>query len=130
MKHRLMDLLACPIDKSWPLKLEITEEVKTLEKISIPLQNEQNEVVCNYYCNFLQIQLVEISDDGEERIKEIDEIKKHVSLKDCQACFKIEIQSGKLYCSLNENHQFDIKESIPVMLTEQQLKEIYGRKRK
>lgn len=130
MKHRLMDLLACPIDKSWPLKLEITEEVKTLEKISIPLQNEQTEVVCNYYCNFLQIQLVEISDNGEERIKEIDEIKKHVSLKDCQECFKIEIQSGKLFCLHDENHQFDIKESIPVMLTEQQLKEIYGRKRK
>ncbi|MHA1218435.1 MAG: Trm112 family protein [Candidatus Heimdallarchaeaceae archaeon] len=130
MKHRLMDLLACPIDKSWPLKLEIAEEVRTLEKISIPLQNEQTEVVCNYYCNFLQFQLIEISDNGEERIKEIDEIKKHVSLKECQECFKIEIQSGKLYCSHDENHQFDIKESIPVMLTEQQLKKIYGRKRK
>ena len=130
MKHRLMDLLACPIDKSWPLKLEISEEETISEEIPIPKQNEQTEVICNYFCNFKQFQLIEITNNGEEKVKLVDEIRKNVTLKDCKECFQIDIISGRLSCSVDENHQYKIKESIPVMLTEQQLKEIYGRKRK
>ncbi len=130
MKHRLMDLLACPIDKSWPLKLEINEEEMISEEIQLPMKNEQTEVICNFYCNYKQFQLVEINDSGEETVKLGDDIKKNVTMEDCKKCFQIEIISGKLYCPEDENHQYDIKESIPIMLTEQQLKEIYGRKRK
>jgi uncharacterized protein YbaR (Trm112 family) len=125
-----MDLLACPVDKSWPLKLETTEEETISEEIPLPMPNEQTQVICNYYCNFKQFQLVETSDNGDEEVISIEEIKKNVTLKDCKKCFQIEIISGKIFCSADEDHQYDIKESIPVMLTEQQLKEIYGRKRK
>ncbi|MHA1303670.1 MAG: Trm112 family protein, partial [Candidatus Heimdallarchaeaceae archaeon] len=39
MKHRLMDLLACPVEKGWPLKLEILKESKEKEELDIPLVN-------------------------------------------------------------------------------------------
>lgn len=123
-----MDLLACPVDKAWPLKLEIDEKETESEKIPIPMENPQTHVVCSYYCGYKQYFLVTVKEDSTEEVKTSKEISKHVSKKDCENCFQIEIKKGKLYCSENEEHIYDIKEGIPVMLTHQQIKELYGEK--
>lgn len=127
MKHRLMDLLACPLEKAWPLKLEILEEEIESEIIPIPEENQQTKVICNFYCNYKQYYLVNIDGENEE-VKLLNEISKNVTLDDCQECFQIEILEGKLFCSKDESHSYDIKEGIPVMLTEEQIKQIYGKR--
>ncbi|MFW9852727.1 MAG: Trm112 family protein [Candidatus Thorarchaeota archaeon] len=129
MKYRLMDLLACPVDKAWPLKLEIEEKEEESEKIPIPIENSLTNVVCSYYCDYKKYYLVNIKEDSTEEVKEIDEIEKNVSKRDCEKCFQIEITKGKLYCSENDEHVYDIKEGIPVMLTPNQIKELYGDKK-
>jgi uncharacterized protein YbaR (Trm112 family) len=128
MKHRLMDLLACPLDKSWPLELEVLEEEKESDEISLPIENKYTKVICNYYCNYKKFLLVETSEDGDEKIKNPEEIEKNVTLKDCKDCFQIEIQNGKLYCSKEKTHVYEIKEGIPIMLSQDQIEEIYGKK--
>jgi uncharacterized protein YbaR (Trm112 family) len=129
MKHRLMDLLACPLDKSWPLKLEIIEEETEEQEISLPIENKFTDVICNFYCNFKKFNLVNTQEDGSEEIKSKEEIAQHVTLNDCKSCFQIEIQSGKLYCSAKEEHIYEIKEGIPIMLSQDQIEELYGKKK-
>jgi len=129
MKHRLMDLLACPIDKSWPLKLEITQEVKEDETISLPLENPNTGVICGFFCNFKQFMLVTVDDKGEEKPKTVEQIKENVNLDDCKQCFQIDIQIGKIFCNEDKNHEYEIKEGIPVMLSKEKIAEIYGKRR-
>lgn len=129
MKHRLMDLLACPIDKSWPLELEIEEEVEETESISLPLKNPKTGVICGFYCNYKKYMLVKTDNQGEEITKSQEEIGKTVTLDDCKKCFQIEIQSGKIQCISDENHKYAIKEGIPVMLSQEKIEEIYGKRK-
>jgi uncharacterized protein YbaR (Trm112 family) len=70
-----------------------------------------------------------LEDEGEE-VKSKEEIEKHVTLKDCKNCFQIEIQSGKLFCSeKKDEHIYEIKEGIPIMLSKEQIEELYGKKK-
>ena len=130
MKHRLMDLLACPIDKSWPLELEILEESKEEDTISLPLENPNTGVICGFYCNFKQYMLVTTNDQGEEETKDLKTIQEHVNLEDCKECFQIDIQVGRIYCKKNRTHEYEIKESIPIMLSKEKIEEIYGKRKK
>lgn len=129
MKYRLMDLLACPLDKDWPLKLEIIEKEMEAESISIPNVNTKTEVVCNFYCAYKEFFLVDVQDDNTETEKSVELISKTVKVADCKECFQIEIQKGSLLCSKNSSHIYEIKEGIPVMLTSEQIEEIYGKKK-
>ncbi|MCG3221933.1 MAG: hypothetical protein H7641_11190 [Candidatus Heimdallarchaeota archaeon] len=130
MKHRLMDLLACPLDKSWPLKLEILEEEMEKEEIPLPIENKFTNVICSFYCNFKKFILVNLLEDESEETKTKEEIERHVTLKDCKNCFQIEIQSGKLYCSEEKDkHIYEIKEGIPIMLSKDQIEELHGKKK-
>ena len=130
MKHRLMDLLACPLDKSWPMELEIFEKETEQEEIPLPIENKLTGVICNFYCNFKKFTLVNLLEDESEETKTKEEIKKHVTMKDCKNCFQIEIQGGKLYCSEErEKHIYDVKEGIPIMLSQDQIEELYGKKK-
>lgn len=124
-----MDLLVCPIDKSWPLELEIEEEIEETEKIFLPLKNPNTGVICGFYCNYKNYLLVTTNNQGEEISKNQDEISKTVTLDDCKKCFQIEVQRGKLLCKDNENHRYEIKEGIPVMLSQEKIEEIYGKRR-
>ena len=130
MKHRLMDLLACPLDKSWPLELEIIEETKENEAISLPMENPKTGVVCGFYCNYKQYMLVTNNDQGEEITKNLDAIGETVTLEDCKQCFQIEIQSGNILCKTDEEHKYKIKEGIPVMLSQEKIEEIYGKRKR
>ena len=129
MKYRLMDLLACPLDKDWPLELEIIEQEKEVESISPPAVNSKTGVVCNFYCYFKKYYLIDVNDEGVEIEKSLDNISEHITAKDCKECFQIEVQKGRLFCSKDETHIYEIKEGIPVMLTSEQLEEIYGKKK-
>lgn len=129
MKHRLMDLLACPIDKSWPLELRIEEEIGESETISLPIENPKTGVICGFYCNYKKYMLITIDSQGNEVTKEQEEIRTTVTLNDCKKCFQIEIQSGEILCKESENHTYRIKEGIPVMLSQEKIEEIYGKRR-
>ena len=124
-----MDLLACPLEKAWPLELEILEEEIESETIPIPKENQQTGVICNYYCNYKHYYLV--ATDGEvETVKSIQEIKENVTLDDCKECFQIEIVKGKLTCNQEAKHTYDVEDGIPIMLTPEQIREIYGKRKK
>ncbi|MHA1116286.1 MAG: Trm112 family protein [Candidatus Heimdallarchaeaceae archaeon] len=127
MKHRLLDLLACPVEKGWPLKLKIQNEEPEEEELDIPVVCDETQVVCKYYCNFKNYLLV-VDSGSEERFKPIDEIKKHVTVEDCKNCFQVDITQGLLYCPVDEEHVYKIKDGIPIMLTKEQIDEIYGGK--
>ncbi len=124
-----MDLLACPIDKSWPLKLEITREINEEETISLPLENPKTGVICGFYCNFKQFMLVTVDNKGEEKTKSLAAIKENVNLEDCTNCFQIDIQSGRIFCNEDKKHEYEIKEGIPVMLSKEKIEEIYGKRK-
>ena len=125
-----MDLLACPTDKSWPLKLKIIEEAIEEETISLPSANPDTGVICRFYCNFKQFMLITVDDKGEELIKSLPTIKEQVSLEDCKNCFQIDIQKGEIHCTEDSTHIYEIKEGIPVMLSKEKIEEIYGKRKK
>ena len=129
MKYRLMDLLACPLDKDWPLKLEIIEQTKDKEHLSPPNANSKTGVVCNFYCHFKNFFLINTDDKGIEEEKPLELISQNVNFKDCKECFQIEIQKGRIICTREHSHIYEIKEGIPVMLTSEQIEEIYGKKK-
>lgn len=122
MKYRILDLLACPVDKSWPLELEIHEEITEKEKITPPKENPETGVVCAYYCHYKKIMLVEKDKDGNEIPKKKEEIEKVVKISDCEQCFQQEIISGNLICTNDTTHKYEIKDGIPIMLTLEQQK--------
>lgn len=92
MKYRLMDLLACPACKKFPLKLDIYETRRFPER---EFKISRCELYCAYENRFLE--------GGEEESTSCDE------------CIKVEIVGGLLTCE-NCNIWYPIYEEIPVML--------------
>jgi uncharacterized protein YbaR (Trm112 family) len=107
MKIRLLDILACPIDKKWPLKVHIFEK-KTIELEQIPPKDEETGVVCRHYCGRKGIHL--------EKDKQPEEQKKQISYeKDCSECFSEIVVAGMIECPECGTF-YPIIEEIPVML--------------
>jgi len=96
MKYRLMDLLACPIDKNFPLKLIVLQE----EERSIEFKHEN--VVCELYC-------------GLKAAYVKDTI---LSAEVCNRCMKMEILNGVLICS-KCNRWYPIVDEIPQLLPDE-----------
>ncbi|MCS7126118.1 MAG: Trm112 family protein [Aigarchaeota archaeon] len=92
MKYRLMDLLACPICKKFPLNLIVfmEEEIKPPHKI----------VRCELFCAYHNIDL-----------------SNQVST-DCEKCYSREIRDGLIFCG-NCNRWYPIEEEIPRMLPDE-----------
>ena len=72
MKYRLMDLLACPMCKHFPLKLIVFEEVE--------IERPERIRRCELYCGYNQAMLKDISELS------------------CEDCWSREIVSGILIC--------------------------------
>jgi len=89
VKYRLMDLLACPICKEFPLELKVFAERE--------LDRPPAQVKCELYC-------------GYER-KPVSELEK----RPCEACGKKEISGGILLCHACARW-YPIMEDIPRML--------------
>jgi len=89
MKYRLMDLLACPICKTFPLKLTVFTDTG--------IQPPKNIRKCELYCSY-----------HGGKVGEIGET-------DCPTCYSKEIGDGLLECS-NCGRWYPITEEIPRML--------------
>ncbi|MEM2088363.1 MAG: Trm112 family protein [Thermoproteota archaeon] len=96
MKYRLMDLLACPIDKDFPLKLIVFQE----EERNIEFKHD--DVVCELYCGLKSTYVKEANLNAEK----------------CNECMKMEILNGILICS-KCNRWYPIVEEIPQLLPDE-----------
>jgi uncharacterized protein YbaR (Trm112 family) len=96
MKYRLMDLLACPICKSFPLILYVFLEVK------IGREKPPRIPTCELYCGLAKKFLKETKPD----------------IINCEECLTREIAEGLLFCQ-ECNRWYPIIEEIPHMLPDE-----------
>jgi len=101
MKYRLLDLLACPICKHWPLKYYVFTETK-YEYKDLKVKTPFCKDYCGLNIKFLQ---------------EID-----ITKLDCAECIKKEIVDGIIICD-NCRRWYPIIEEIPIMLPDDLRKE-------
>jgi len=92
MKYRLMDVLACPMCKRFPLELIVLTE-KTLEGVEAP-----KGFKCSEYCGLKRSFMKELAEEP-----------------DCQRCFTLEVVEGVLYCP-DCGRWYPIIDEIPRML--------------
>jgi len=98
MKYRLLDILACPYDKSFPLKLIVFEET-TYEERKVELEKEP---FCELYCGLRKAMISELG--------QID--------YSCTECIKKEVVTGILICE-KCGRWYPIREEIPIMLPDE-----------
>jgi Uncharacterized conserved protein len=101
VKYRLMDLLACPMCKHFPLKLFVFSE----KEIDRKLSQEDKKPLCELYCAY-----------KSAFIKDLN------SLPPCEECIRNEIVEGVLYCE-SCNRWYPIIDEIPRMLPDKLRKE-------
>lgn len=94
MRLRLMDLLACPICKNFPLKLIIIEEERVENR---ELKQGDRPPLCSELCWV----------KGEGRKPSED--------SPCQECIKREVKTGVLFCNKCERW-YPIMDTIPSLL--------------
>lgn len=112
MKLRLLDILVCPNDKAWPLKIYTFEERK-LSDVKLPIKNDLTKVVCRFYCAKKNIKLVEEQENGKLKVLEV--IKDISYESDCKDCLMNEISAGIIECQKCQTH-YPIIDDIPMML--------------
>jgi len=97
MKYRLMDIIACPYDKHFPLKLTIFT-INKYEKRDVKLRRKPAcEIICQY------------------KGKKVDELEE---IPQCEECFKYEIEYGVLYCE-KCMRWYPIIDEIPILLPDE-----------
>ena len=112
MKLRLLDVLVCPNNKEWPLKVNIFEE-REIEKPFLPQEDKNTKVVCTLYCPKKQIKLTKDSDNEEVIVtKDASKIKYET---DCKECLSSEIVAGLIVCQGCKAF-YPIIYEIPMML--------------
>ena len=92
MKYRLLDLLACPICKHFPLDLLVLKET--------PLEEGSRWPRCEEYCGLLA--------------KPVSEVER----TPCEECYRKEVEEGVLLCS-KCGRWYPIIEGIPHMLPDE-----------
>ncbi|MEM1975532.1 MAG: Trm112 family protein [Candidatus Caldarchaeum sp.] len=92
MKYRLMDILACPMCKSFPLKLVVLEE-RIIEK---PPFIRQCELYCALHGGYVR----------------------DFTKTDCERCYGLEIASGYVECG-GCGRWYPVVEEIPRMLPDE-----------
>ncbi|ARM75964.1 Trm112 family protein [Acidianus manzaensis] len=91
MKYRLMDLLACPICKHFPLELTVISS-KKMERTT-----DEKKPLCELYCAYKQGNVKDIQNPP------------------CDECITYEIEEGVLYCP-SCGRWYPIIDEIPRML--------------
>ncbi len=94
MKYRLVDLLACPMCRHFPLELVVIEEKVYEREVKI------EKPACELYCGLLR-----------KPVKEAGETP-------CEECLKKEVVTGVLICS-QCNRWYPIIDEIPRMLPDE-----------
>ena len=99
MKYRLMDVLACPYDKTFPLRLLIIKRTEHPER----QYTWPKKPFCEEYCSYRDIK-----------------IKDHPKpdVLPCEECHKWEIDTGIIYCPTC-GRWYPIIEEIPRMLPDE-----------
>ena len=115
MKLRLLDILACPNDKNWPLEHYIFEERKN-ENIELPEKDEVSKLVCSFYCAKHKVKLVKEAAGKKSTITK--EAKNIDYEKECNECLKTEVVAGMIKCT-SCNSFYPIIDEIPMMLKEE-----------
>jgi uncharacterized protein YbaR (Trm112 family) len=105
MRYRLMDILACPICKSFPLELRVFEAAKAEPK-------HREKVGCELYCAY-----------NKGMIKDLD---KPDLVKDCEVCFSYDLKEALLTCG-KCGRWYPVIDSIPHMLPDDLRKEAEDR---
>jgi len=98
MKYRLMDILACPYDKSFPLRLIVFSE-RRYEHRQVKFKKVP---ACELYCGLKRKSVEELS-PGEV---------------DCEDCIKLEVVDGVLICERCKRW-FPIRDEIPILLPDE-----------
>ncbi|MEM3185976.1 MAG: Trm112 family protein [Conexivisphaerales archaeon] len=96
MKYRLLDVLACPIDKAFPLELHVLDEQRG-ENV------KREKVACELYCSYKKTML---QNPGEDWVKY------------CQECLGIDVREAVLLCS-RCGRWYPVMDSIPRMLPDE-----------
>ncbi len=112
LKLRLLDILVCPDNKEWPLKVHVFEE-REIEKPFLPDEDIITKVVCSFYCPKKQVKLTK-----ETKKKEIVVTKDASKIKyetDCKECLSSEIVSGLIECPSCKVF-YPIIDEIPLIL--------------
>ncbi|NPA04942.1 MAG: Trm112 family protein [Crenarchaeota archaeon] len=107
MKHRFMDIAACPMCKHFPLELYVieTKEYPEREEQIKRLLEKYKPPLCEIYCYKLQTPIG----------KKIEELQKEGVTPPCDECLKIEVVTGVIYCP-NCGRWYPIIDEIPRML--------------
>ncbi len=94
MKYRLLDILACPMCRHFPLRLIVFQE-STYPKREYVWGKKP---ACELLCGLLNKKIEELEEEAP-----------------CEECIKREIVEGILICEAC-NRWYPIKEEIPIML--------------
>jgi len=92
MKYRLLDILACPVCKNFPLTLTVFTE----RNIQPPEVIRKCELYCGYHGGYVR--------DFAET--------------DCLRCYQLEVEEGLLQCN-SCSRWYPISEDIPRMLPDE-----------
>ncbi len=96
LKYRLIDILACPYDKRFPLKLYVFKEKTYPEREYV----WDKKPLCELYCGLLK-----------KDIKELEETP-------CEDCIKREVVDGLFFCETC-NRWYPIVDEIPIFLPDE-----------
>lgn len=94
LKYRLMDILACPICKNFPLQLYVFHENKYAYNMGF-----NKKILCEEYCGL-----------NAKFIKDLN-----AQSVDCKSCLEREVDEGLLFCN-KCGRWYPIIEEIPHML--------------
>jgi len=97
MKYRLMNVLACPYDKTFPLRLVVVKRAEHPER----QYTWPRKPFCEEYCSYRDLK-----------------VKEHPDALPCEECHRWEIETGVIYCPTC-GRWYPIIEEMPRMLPDE-----------
>ncbi len=98
MRYALLNLLACPMCKHFPLELHVFEKVSIDRKFNI------DKPFCDYYCGYLRVFIKDLKDKPP-----------------CDECIKTDVKAGVLVCP-KCGRWYPIIDGIPLMYPDKRRK--------
>ena len=120
MQLRLLDILADPNTKDWPLKLHVFKETIKEREINAPPYPETG-LYCRFYCAKNNYFFIKNPGDEKEEWKDKNEWNEEITIQQCKECIKKEIIEGVLISERKNGTKqwFPIVDEIPVMFPDE-----------